>query len=50
MDEPFSNLDETNRKKAMELIGEEVNARNATLILFDLKDNEYFKPDRILYL
>ncbi len=50
MDEPFSNLDEINRKKAMELIEEEASARKATLILFDLKEIEYFKPDRILYL
>lgn len=50
MDEPFSNLDEANRKKAMQLVDEEVAARNATVILFDLKDIEYFKPDRILFL
>lgn len=50
MDEPFSNLDEINRKKAMELIEEEAAARNAAIILFDLKDIEYFKPDRNLYL
>lgn len=50
MDEPFSNLDEVNRKKAMELIDEEAASRNATIILFDLKDIEYFKPDHILYL
>jgi len=50
MDEPFSNLDEVNRIKAMELINEEVAARQATVLLFDLKQIEYFKPDRILYL
>lgn len=50
MDEPFSNLDEINTKKAMELIEEEAAARNAAIILFDLKDTEYFKPDRNLYL
>lgn len=50
MDEPFSNLDEPNRLKAMELINEEVAARQATAFLFDLKQIEYFKPDRILYL
>lgn len=50
MDEPFSNLDELNRIKAMELIQEEAEARRATVILFDLKQIEYFQPDRILYL
>ncbi len=50
MDEPFSNLDEANREKAMKLISEEVAARQATAILFDLKHIEYFQPDRILYL
>jgi len=50
MDEPFSNLDEINRKLAMELIDEEASVRNASIILFDLKDIEYFQPDRILYL
>jgi putative ABC transport system ATP-binding protein len=50
MDEPFSHLDENNRKKAMELIEEEAFARNAAIILADLKDIEYFKADRILYL
>lgn len=50
MDEPFSNLDEANRMKAMSLITEEVEARQATVLLFDLKQIEYFKPDRIFYL
>jgi putative ABC transport system ATP-binding protein len=50
MDEPFSNLDENNRKKAMELIMEESNIRKASVILFDLDKNEYFKNDRLLYL
>lgn len=50
MDEPFSNLDEANRVKAMKLITEETEARQATVLLFDLKHIEYFQPDRILYL
>jgi len=50
MDEPFSNLDEMNRKKAMDLILTESALRNATIILFDLKDIEYFKPDRLINL
>ncbi len=50
MDEPFSNLDEANRVKAMELIEEEVAKRNATIILADLKQLDFFKADRIIYL
>jgi acetyl-CoA C-acetyltransferase len=50
MDEPFSNLDENNRKKAMELIMEESNIREASVILFDLNKIEYYKNDRLLYL
>lgn len=50
MDEPFSNLDETNRKKAMDLIEEEVAKRNAAIILADLKRLDFFSADRIIYL
>ncbi|MBS1512733.1 MAG: ATP-binding cassette domain-containing protein [Bacteroidetes bacterium] len=50
LDEPFSHLDETNRKKAMALIEEEAAARNASIILADLKPIEYFNPDQTLYL
>lgn len=50
MDEPFSNLDENNRKKAMELIEEEVAKRNASIILADLKRLDFFNADRIIYL
>ncbi len=50
MDEPFSNLDETNRKKAMELIEAEVSKRNAAFILADLKRLDLFTADRIIYL
>lgn len=50
MDEPFSNLDEANRVKAMELIDEEVSKRNATIILADLKKLDFFTADRIIYL
>lgn len=50
MDEPFSNLDENNRKKAMELIEEEVSKRNASIILADLKRLDFFNADRIIYL
>ena len=50
MDEPFSNLDDANRKKAMELIEEEVSKRNASIILADLKRLDFFAADRIVYL
>ena len=50
MDEPLSNLDEANRLKAMQLIMEEAAIRQATVLLFDLKPIEYFKPDRIVHL
>jgi ABC-type lipoprotein export system ATPase subunit len=50
LDEPFSHLDEANRKKAMELMEEEAALRNASIILADLKAIEYFKADRTLYL
>ena len=50
MDEPFSNLDEANRKKAMELIEEEASKRNAAIILADLKKLDFFTADHIIYL
>ena len=50
LDEPFSHLDENNRKIAMELIEEEAAARKATIILADLKQIEYFNADTIIYL
>ena len=50
LDEPFSHLDEKNRRIAMELIEEEAAARNASIILADLKRIEYFNADTIFYL
>jgi ABC-type lipoprotein export system ATPase subunit len=50
LDEPFSHLDESNRKKAMELMEEEVAIRKASIILADLKAIAYFKADKTLYL
>lgn len=50
LDEPFSNLDEVNRQKAMELIQEEATARKASILLADLKKIDYFKADSILHL
>jgi len=50
LDEPFSHLDEANRRKAMELMEEESRKRNATIILADLREIEYFKSERTLHL
>ncbi|HYF33294.1 MAG TPA: ATP-binding cassette domain-containing protein [Chitinophagaceae bacterium] len=50
MDEPVSNLDENNRKKAIDLIVEEAAHRNAGIVLADLKKLEYFPADKILHL
>ncbi len=50
LDEPFSHLDEANRKKAMELMKEESQQRNATIILADLREITYFKSERTLHL
>lgn len=50
MDEPFSHLDENNRKIATTLIEEEAAKRNAGIILADLKRVEYFNADNILHL
>ena len=50
LDEPFSHLDDNNRKKAMELMEEEVDLRKAAIILADLKAIEYFKADKTLHL
>jgi ABC-type lipoprotein export system ATPase subunit len=50
MDEPFSHLDENNRKIATALIEEEAAKRNAGIILADLKRVEYFNADNFLHL
>ncbi|MBC7889632.1 MAG: ATP-binding cassette domain-containing protein [Ferruginibacter sp.] len=50
LDEPFSHLDELNRVKAMELMEEESKKRNATIILADLREIEYFKSEITLHL
>jgi len=50
MDEPFSNLDDANREKAMQLILEEAEKRNAGIILADLKRLEFFPADKVLHL
>ncbi len=50
LDEPFSHLDEHNRQIAMTLIAEEAAARQAAIILADLKRIDYFPATRILNL
>lgn len=50
LDEPYSHLDETNRKKAMELIYEECEKRDAAMIFADLKPLDFLKGEKIVYL
>ena len=50
LDEPYSHLDEDNRNKAMELIYEECEQRNAAMVFADLKPLHFFKGERIAYL
>lgn len=50
LDEPFSNLDESNRIKAFELINEECKKRGASMIFADLKQLDFLKDQRILKL
>ena len=50
LDEPFSHLDDNNRKKAMDLMEEEATERGATIILADLKATDLFKSTRTLNL
>lgn len=50
LDEPFSHLDDNNRRLAMELIEEEVGLRQAAIILADLKPLEFYKATRSLDL
>ena len=50
LDEPYSHLDEDNRKKAMELIYEECEKRNAAMVFADLKPLELLIDERVLML
>ena len=50
LDEPYSHLDEVNRKKAMELIYEECEKRNAAMIFADLKPLDFLKGERVVML
>ena len=50
LDEPYSHLDENNRKKAMELIYEECAKRGAAMVFADLKPLELLSGEKILML
>jgi len=50
LDEPFSHLDDANRLKAFELIKEECDHRDASMIFADLKRLDFFTDERILKL
>lgn len=50
LDEPYSHLDEGNRKKAMGLIYQECEKRNAAMIFADLKPLDFLKGERVVYL
>ena len=50
LDEPYSHLDENNRKKAMELIYEECAQRGAAMVFADLKPLELLAGEKILML
>jgi ABC-type lipoprotein export system ATPase subunit len=50
LDEPFSHLDKDNSIKAFELIDEEVNTRNAGMILTSLGQDNYFTYHKELNL
>ena len=50
LDEPYSHLDESNRKKAMDLIYDECEQRNAAMIFADLKQIDFLKGEKVLML
>lgn len=50
LDEPFSHLDEANRRRAMELIFEECEKRKASMIFADLKILDYLSNETCLHL
>ncbi len=50
LDEPFSHLDDNNRKKAMDLIEEEAELRKAGIILADLEITDHYKSNKTLNL
>lgn len=50
LDEPYSHLDEANRKKAMALIYEECGNRGAAMVFADLKPLDLLEGEKIIYL
>ena len=50
LDEPFSHLDENNSQKAMQLMLEEAQNRNAAIVFADLERIDYFPATRIFHL
>lgn len=50
LDEPFSNLDESNRRKAFDLVKEECDLRGASMIFADLKELDFFTNERRIRL
>ena len=50
LDEPFSHLDNDNAAKAASLIWQQVQARNAGMLVVDLEDNTWFPYTRKLLL
>jgi len=50
LDEPYSHLDEVNRKKAMDLIYEECEKRGAAMVFADLKPLDFLKGEKVVYL
>lgn len=50
LDEPFSHLDKENAQKAMALMLEEAEKRNACIVFADLERIDYFPYTRIFYL
>ena len=50
LDEPFSHLDDSNTAILREIIEEELQARNASLLLTSLEDNNFFQYNKKLNL
>ena len=50
LDEPYSHLDEANRKKAMALIYEECEKRNAAMVFADLQPLDFLKGEKVVML
>ena len=50
LDEPFSHLDDKNSQKAMELMLEETEKRNACIVFADLERIDYFPHTRLYHL